>query len=39
MKADGMKRFYLTAALLLAASNVIAVPKINHPARFKVNPL
>jgi diguanylate cyclase (GGDEF)-like protein len=39
MKAGGMNRFYLTAVLLLTASNVIAVPNINHPARFKVNPL
>jgi diguanylate cyclase (GGDEF)-like protein len=29
----------LAALLLLTAGNVIAVPNINHPGRFKVNPL
>jgi diguanylate cyclase (GGDEF)-like protein len=37
MKAGGRNRLYLTAALLLTASHAIAVPNINHPARYKVN--
>ena len=40
MKACRKNRPHLLAALLLImAGNVIAVPNINHPGRFKVNPL
>src|SRR4051812_45657418 len=40
MTARLRNRACLAAALLLiAAGQVVAAPNINHPARFKVNPL